>query len=278
LPRTCGDGTKDCCAANVVPGGTFNRGGGNGHEATLSDFKLDVYEVTVGRFRAFVDAGKGTKANPPASGDGAHPKIANSGWNSTLNAGLEKDTATLKARFRQSDVYTMWTDTPGAHENRPINEVSWFAAFAFCAWDGGRLPTDAEWTYAGMGGSEQRPYAWGTQGPSADRAAYGCMGDGSPAGQCAPGDILNVGSKPAGNGKWGHADLIGNLEEWTLDSYVYEYILPCHDCAQLAPSTSRVLRGDYYNETSLHGVDFRNYLPPEVTYTNVGFRCARSAR
>jgi len=33
------------------------------HPATLSDYRLDAYEITVGRFRQFVDAGFGTQAN-----------------------------------------------------------------------------------------------------------------------------------------------------------------------------------------------------------------------
>ena len=56
VAATC-SGNKDCCASNVVVGGTFNRSNDGAFPATVSDFGLDVYEVTVGRFRQFVNAG-----------------------------------------------------------------------------------------------------------------------------------------------------------------------------------------------------------------------------
>lgn len=90
----------------MVPGGTFNRGYDGilykdaNHPATVSDFYFDKYEITVGRFRAFVNAGLGTEKTPPAAGSGAHPNIAGSGWSSRWNAQLAPDTAGLKAATR----------------------------------------------------------------------------------------------------------------------------------------------------------------------------------
>src|SRR5262245_17745957 len=44
---------ESCCAASNVPGGTFNRLNNSAFPATVSAFRLDTYEVVVGRFRAF---------------------------------------------------------------------------------------------------------------------------------------------------------------------------------------------------------------------------------
>jgi formylglycine-generating enzyme required for sulfatase activity len=275
---TCA-GNQDCCAAKAVPGGTFNRSNDGAFPATVSDFALDVYEVTVGRFRAFVNAGKGTQASPPATGAGAHPKIAASGWDPSFNAGLAATTAELRAGLACNPMYPAWTDAPGANEAKPINCVTWFDAFAFCAWDGGRLPTEAEWNYAAAGGSEQREYPSGaTMDPT--KASYDCTGDGSGAGACTFADLLPVGSRsPQGDGKWGHADLAGNVWEWSLDWYAFPYRLTtCVDCADLQPAPHRAFRGGglaneaLYQRTLIRVDD----VPSDRDY-DVGFRCAREA-
>jgi hypothetical protein len=57
LAATCGpSGTADCCASNLVTGGTFNRSNDANYPATVANFRLDNYEITVGRFRKFVAA------------------------------------------------------------------------------------------------------------------------------------------------------------------------------------------------------------------------------
>ena len=64
LAPTCGPaGNESCCTSLLVPGGTFYRTYGGvtfndkSFPATVSDFALDKCEITVGRFRAFVNAG-----------------------------------------------------------------------------------------------------------------------------------------------------------------------------------------------------------------------------
>ena len=70
----------DRSATNLVSGGRFFRSNDPEARASVSPFYLDRFEITVGRFRRFVTTGKGTQASPPAPGSGAHPKIAESGW------------------------------------------------------------------------------------------------------------------------------------------------------------------------------------------------------
>ncbi|NIQ52456.1 MAG: SUMF1/EgtB/PvdO family nonheme iron enzyme, partial [Gammaproteobacteria bacterium] len=47
---------------------------------------------------------------------------------------------------------------PGARPRSPVTEVSWFAARAYCAWQGRRLPTVDEWEFAARA-DETRPNA-----------------------------------------------------------------------------------------------------------------------
>jgi formylglycine-generating enzyme required for sulfatase activity len=281
LGETCGpSGDESCCTSLPVPGGTFNRSNDASYPATVADFYLDKYEITVGRFRQFVDAGMGTQSSPPGSGAGVHPLIANSGWNSAWNVSLSGDTAALKAVLKCLPAYQTWTDTAGDNESRPQNCLDWYTAFAFCAWDGGRLATEAEWNYAAAGGSEQREYPWGS-GLDASKASYyddstgPRMGDGVAG--CSVADLVVVGSKPAGNGKWGQADLAGNVREWTLDWYASPYQNPCDNCAVLTAASLRVVRGcSFFKDLDLSSANRYSDNPSGHSF-QVGARCARSS-
>src|SRR6201999_4137350 len=66
-----------------------------------------------------------------------------------------------------------WT---GGDDSRPMNCVTWFESYAFCIWDGGFLPSEAEWEYASSGGKDYRLYPWGNTDPGLQNqyAIYGC--------------------------------------------------------------------------------------------------------
>ena len=328
----CGNGGDSCCASPAVPGGTYDRtynipdettsGPPDGgwpdlaDPATLTNFSLDKYLVTVGRFRQFVKAVVAPDGNinwfPPA-GSGKHTYL--NGGQGLVNGPLDggpPDGApqyetgwdafwSSTAYFAPTDANlsscasneTTWTSSAGGNENLPINCVTWFEAYAFCIWDGGFLPSEAEWEFAAAGGSQERLYPWGSAqlgmpcpGTGCEYAIQACnYPDGS--GNCFGGNIAPVGFADAGAGLYGQLDMAGNLWEWILDWYQSSYISPCKDCADLTPfpldAGQRGLRGGAYfalpgSLLSSHRASGANRSPldPTTRSDNNGIRCARA--
>jgi formylglycine-generating enzyme required for sulfatase activity len=286
LAVNCGlNDNESCCTSLRSVGGSFNRDNSTSYPARVADFLLDKYEITVGRFRKFVAA---YPASKPRAGAGAHPLINGSGWNTAWDSALPADQASLMTRLRCAPSSSAtWTDTAGGGETRPVNCLSWYLAFAFCAWDGGRLPTELEWNYAAAGGGEQRLYPWGGSPPSlanTDLAIWNCRYSTSDptcptTAYCCTGtmNIASVGSAVAGNGRWGHADLAGNLSEWVLDWYE-AYPNSCTNCATLAGGSSRSVRGGAFvsNGESFIRTSARSNSDPTNLHSNNGARCARA--
>lgn len=288
-------GSDSCCTQVELPGGTFFMGRGENpnnpdyyasglpneipeHNATVDAFSIDKFEVTVGRFREFVSQYAG---EAPAAGAGAHPLVAGSGWQSAWDAMLPASQALLKNDLAcgiDGAVYT-WTSLPGPNENRPINCVNWYEAYAFCIWDGGRLPTEAEWEIASAGIND-RLYSWGGAPPSTSRLAYECLlvGDDS----CEIGDIAEVGSLPLGATPEGIMNLAGNVREWLRDHYTSDYYQTgaCDNCINLIPSvTSRVLRGATYFGPAEQGRSAaRSGQLAGYNAESIGFRCVHQAQ
>ena len=292
LPANCGSSSDDhCCASLTVPGGTFTLGGTSGTtSATVTTFALDKYEVTVGRFRNFVAAYSGH----PENGAGASSLLEGSGWQSPAwDSSIAATASSLSAAVQCDSTYQTWSES-GDNDELPMNCVDWYEAFAFCAWDGGRLPTEAEWEYAASGGESESTYPWGNTPALSDAldstaayANYNCLGDGSAPATCAFTDILKVGSKPMGAGKYGQLDLAGSVDEWLLDWYA-DYPAACENCANLSmpemlptlhdASTNRVVRGgDWLYVAVGLTAQYRFHDRSDGRYDFVGFRCARSA-
>ncbi len=283
---TCETSTS-CCTQLEVPAGGYQMGTNTDasrntdesppHTATVDRFTMDKFEVTVGRFRKFATVYDGTM---PQTGLGAHTKIANSGWQLVYKAMMPASSGSLQSMINCSPgSYQTWTETAGVHEMLPMNCVSWYVAFAFCIWDGGRLPTEAEWEMAASNAANETRFPWGSTDPDpTTHAVMNCMGDGVSG--CSPSDILAVGSRPSGASQLGHLDLAGSLWEWTLDFYdanYYQAVGTCGNCANLSGSTPRVIRGGSFTSTliSLRATGRASKSPITVD-PYAGFRCART--
>ena len=310
----CGSAHESCCTSIETPGGTYSRtytyaadGGGPSGEAdpaNVSAFQLDKYTVTVGRFRQFVkavlppDGGVGWMPTPGSgkhvhlnggngvvnSADADAGMVYESGWVSSYDSLVAPTDVNLQTTSFNPGGPCAWTPSAGANENLPMNCVTWQEAYAFCIWDGGFVPTEAEWAWVAAGGTEQREYAWGETPPGTvnQYAIYSCYYPSS-AGSCtglgAVANIAPVGSAPQGAGRWGHLDLIGDMWQFTYDFWPQGSNLPynsCTDCMyQVAGATTRyVFRGGDWGGaiTPSYG---RNGDWPERS-ASVGVRCART--
>lgn len=263
LPADCGPhADESCCARPLVTGGTFFRDydgvspsySSKSSTATLSDFRLDRFEITVGRFRNFVaawDAGY-----RPAAGAGKHAHLRDGQGLAMSDGGYETgwDPSWEALAQNAADWHALLAAWDGARdiETTPISPINWYASYAFCIWDGGFLPSDSELNYAASGGSEQRVYPWSNPPTSpvidcsfANYSSLDMTGH-PPYGYCGGngyGGLLPVGSvSPKGDGKYGQADLGGNVWEWTLD-WLNPNVPTCFDC-----TTTKLTASTGWNE------------------------------
>lgn len=167
--------------------------------------------------------------------------------------------------------------------DHPMNCVSWRQALDYARWVGGRLPSEAEWSYAAQGGGDAPTdglrYPWGQKSRGCGHAIlhHRSRGDGCGAGGTAP-----VCSAPKGSSAQGLCDLVGNVWEWMTDEYHPSYqgapvdgsawaLLPLDRWSLI----ERSLRGAAFDERDLPRVARRNHYGGGAHLATVGFRVAR---
>ncbi len=213
------------------------------HTVVMDDFWIDQTEVANGQYQRCVEAGA---CDPP----------------------------------RQTG-----SDTRGAYygdsafDDYPVVNVNWRQVDGYCAWAGGRLPTEAEWEYAARGPEGHR-YPWGNEfdGTRLNSCDVNCgYGWAEEAFDDGYADTAPVGSYPSGASWCGALDLAGNVWEWMADRFG-EY----SPGRQVNPTgsfsgTSHTSRGDSADGTrSVARCAARHGMEASQTYAYTGFRCTVS--
>ncbi len=240
--------------------------------AVMSRFWMDRDEVSVGQWRAAVAAGLVV----------------------TDDVGPEENPGPI-AEFPQTSPYQCsYSAAPVGREDFGVNCVGWYAARDYCHFQGGDLPTEAQWEYAAT--SAARPvktrYAWGGDDeitPSCDQAIWGrgsttllgddfeCVDAAHPYGPQSPSVFATTDVTPV----IGIVGLGGNEREWTLDS-AQSFDSPCwHGATVRDPkcyeddAPLRGMRGDCWRAISFQLIAaLRLPIFPSAQGSTLGFRCA----
>ena len=201
------------------------------HIAIESGFWIDVSEVTNSVYRRFV------LSRPEWQKGAVRPDVADANY------------------LKSWDGNTF----PVGTENDPVVSVSWYAARAYAAWAGKRLPSEAEWEYAARAGSVTA-YWWGE---AFDTRPIRSQGE----------SVVDADRRRTN--PWGVSDLTASVWEWTSTLFrPYPFDRNAGDDPRTAGRRS--IRGG----ASSSGADFlrvanRNSSEPAATSDVVGFRCVQ---
>lgn len=234
----------------AIPAGTFLMGTPTGrtglaraHDASespqrrvsLETYHIDIYEVSLGQYLAWV-------------------------MERPRDVPVEERQA---ARFRDLRDFAGIITGPDAPSARalaswPAFNVSWHDAHAYCAAQGRRLPTEAEWEKAARG-PKGGLFPWGKTAPSPGRAVYGRSYT------TAVPQVELVDSFPGGRSRYGVYHMAGNVAEWVADGP--------------APPGQKVVRGgSWQSQRDMLRAASRATASADARELTIGFRCARSSR
>ena len=200
---------------------------------SVKPFQIDKTPVTNAEFAQFV------KANPK--------------W----------QRGNVSVKQAESNYLKQWDKNgpKAADVNKPVTNVSWFAAHAYCAAQGKRLPTNDEWEFVGLASELQ---ANGSNEPSYNRTILSWYENGSKG-------LKNIRqNKP---NFYGVYDMHGLIWEWTSDfnsSQITSGTLKAADfCGSGAVNSS-----DPSNYAAFLRYGIRTSLQSKYVLHNLGFRCA----
>ena len=242
------------------------------HTVKLGAFAIDRYEVSNAQYRKFLDAmkmaGDHSRCHPDEPDDKDHTPRYWREYNPLL-----RDAEYARTTPFGPDTFTA--------KDTPVTGVDWFDAFAYAAWAGKRLPTEAEWELAARGLDGRRwpwgnDWHWGRANTGGEKRGM----DVPARGREKDGYIYPapVGSFAEGQSPFGCDDMAGNVAEWCADWFAGDYYrnAPGQDPkGPVAGSMRSVRGGSSQNMPSSVRCAARDSHEPEFRTFTLGFRCAK---
>ncbi|MBI2190673.1 MAG: SUMF1/EgtB/PvdO family nonheme iron enzyme [Planctomycetes bacterium] len=239
---------------------------------TLHAFAMDRFEVTNARYRRFLEwmerTGDHTRCHPQEMPGKDHTPRYWGDFNPLLADPDYARTAPFSAgTFTGPDC--------------PVVGVDWFDAFAYAAWAGKRLPTEAEWERAARGRDGRRwpwgnDWHWGRANTGGEKRGKDVPSPGyEKDGFIYP---APVGSFPLGVSPTGCQDMAGNVSEWCQDWYQPDVHSTAPMTSPAGPETGEfrsVRGGSSQNLPSSVRCAKRFFHEPEFRNFTLGFRCAK---
>ena len=215
------------------PSGASPRG-----EVTVDDFYIDRYEVTIGEYTAFLNAG--------GYDDFYWEDMADPDWCGIIRKGAGRyEVVTGKKLY-------------------PVCLLKIEGAKAYAEWAGKRLPTEYEWEIAARGG-EERLYPWGNSPPDDTRTNY----------DYHIGHTVPVGSYQKGKTPDGVYDMAGNVNEM-IDKKWDEYPWGKKREDFEKPCRNPLCRGGAWTgHVNMLKATYRDIVKSHYMAPMVGFRCAK---
>lgn len=301
-----------------IAGGTFMMGADNDqarddeypkHEVSVSGFFMDTHEVTNKQFRDFVEAsGYVTEAERKPNWEEIKTQLP-PGTPKPDESVLVPSSLTFQSPNYEVNLNkpaSWWNWTSGASwkhpkgpestiegmDNHPVVHVSWNDAMAYCKWAGKRLPTEAEWEFAGRGGLANNIYPWGNENIEEGHVKANYWQGKFPQKNLALDGFYT--SAPVMNFEpnlYGLYDMAGNVWEWCSDNYNYhaykmkkgKSVNPQGPDKSFDPNepgiAKKVTRGGSFlcNDSYCSGyrVAARMKSSPDTSLEHTGFRCVK---
>ncbi|MCO5725751.1 formylglycine-generating enzyme family protein [Robiginitalea marina] len=306
-----------------IPEGTFLMGGKSEwaepdefprRKVGVSAFFMDRTEVTNARFAAFVEAtGYVTTAERKIDWEEMSRQLP-PGTPRPADSVLQPGSLVFRPTQGPVDLRDLsqwWAWTVGANwrhpegpgsslEGRmdhPVVHVSLEDAMAYAKWAGKRLPTEAEWEWAAIGGLDDPIYPWGNT-PSEDAAGKANFWQGifPFRNDTLDGYVRTAPVKTYPANGYGLFDMAGNVWEWCQDKYRADaYASELSPEEAFNPKGPRdffdpgdplaekyVVRGGSYlcsdSYCSGYRVARRMRNTPDTGMGHVGFRCVQDIR